>query len=134
MQVAAAEIPKRKAPWGGRSKVPDPKSRISTIRWTAGQYAAVNEAASAAGLAIGPFLRTLALGDAGPRSVRRRPADHRELARLLALLGNLTGNVNQIARAFNRDQVQPDGDDIAAIRREVGEMRTALMTALGRES
>jgi hypothetical protein len=134
MQIAAAEIPKRKAPWAGRSKVPDPKSRISTIRWTAGQYAAVNEAAEAAGLAIGPFLRTAALGDAGPRPVRRPAADQRQLARLLGLLGNLTGNVNQISRAFNRDQVQPDFDDIAAIRREVFEMRAALMTALGRDA
>jgi hypothetical protein len=106
MDATPAEIPKRKAPWGGRSKVPDPKSRISTVRWTAGQYAAVNEAAEAAGLAIGPFLRTAALGDAGPRPVRRPAADQRQLARLLGLLGNLTGNVNH--RAFNRDQVQPD--------------------------
>jgi hypothetical protein len=134
MQVAAAEIPKRKAPWTGRGKVPDPKSRISTIRWTAGQYATVSEAASAAGLAIGPFLRTAALGDAGPRPVRRHPVDQRQLARLLGLLGNLTGNVNQISRAWNRDQVQPDFDEIVAIRREVFEMRAALMTALGRDA
>ena len=134
MDATPAEIPKRKAPWTGRGRVPDPKSRISTIRWTAGQYATVSAAADAAGLAIGPFLRTAALGDAGPRPVRRPAADQRQLARLLGLLGNLTGNVNQISRAFNRDQVQPDFDDIAAIRREVFEMRAALMTALGRNS
>jgi hypothetical protein len=113
--------------------VADPKSRLSTIRWTAGQYAAISAAASAVGLAIGPFLRTVALGDPGPRSVRRHPVDQRQLARLLGLLGNLTGTSNQIARAFNRDEEQPALDDIAAIRREVGDMRSALMTALGRE-
>jgi uncharacterized protein (DUF1778 family) len=133
MQVAVTEIAKRKVPWAGRPRVPDPKSRVSTIRWTAGQYAAVSAAASAAGLAIGPFLRTAALGEAGPRSVHRHSLDQRQLARLLGLLGNLTGNINQIARAFNRDQVEPDPDDITAIRREVFEMRAALMTALGRE-
>jgi hypothetical protein len=132
MQVAAAEISKRRMPWAGRGRVPDPKSRVSTIRWTEAQYAIVSAAASDAGLAVGPFLRTAALGDAGPRSMRRRPVDQRQLARLLGLLGNLTGNLNQIARAYNRDQVQPDVDDIASIRREVGEMRAALMTALGR--
>jgi hypothetical protein len=133
MNATPAETPKRKAAWTGRGKVTDPKSRLSTVRWTAGQYGAVSAAAEAAGLAIGPFLRTAALGDAGPRPVRRPAADQRQLARLLGLLGNLTGNVNQISRAWNRDQVQPDADDIAAIRREVGDMRTALMTALGRE-
>jgi hypothetical protein len=133
MTTATAEIPKRKAPWTGRGRVADPKSRVSTVRWTPGQYAAVSAAASDAGLAIGPFLRTAALGDAGPRPVRRPPVEKRELAKILGLLGNLTGNVNQIARAFNRDQVQPDGDDIAGIRREVFEMRAAVMTALGRE-
>jgi hypothetical protein len=134
MDATPAEIPKRKAHWTGRGKVSDPKSRISTVRWTAGQYAAVNEAAEAAGLAIGPFLRTAALGDAGPRPVRRPAADQRQLARLLGLLGNLTGNVNQIARAFNRDQAEPGPDDIAAIRREVFEMRAAMMTALGQDA
>jgi hypothetical protein len=132
MQVAAAEIPKRRMPWTARGRVPDPKSRVATIRWTAAQYAIVSTAADAAGLTVSGFLRELALGDAGPRTVRRRPADHRELARLLGLMGNLTGLTNQIARAWNRDQVQPDGDDIAAIRREVDAMRAALMTALGR--
>jgi hypothetical protein len=132
MQVAAAEIPKRRMPWTGRGRVPDPKSRVSTMRWTAAQFAIVSAAADAAGLTVSGYLRELALGDAGPRTTRRRPADHRELARLLALLGNLTGNVNQIARAFNRDQAQPEADDLAAIRREVDAMRAALMTALGR--
>ena len=114
--------------------MPDPKSRISTIRWTAGQYAAVSEAAEAAGLPIGPFLRTAALGDAGPRPVRRHAVDQRQLARLLGLMGNLTGTTNQIARAFNRDEEQPALDEIVAIRREVFEMRAALMTALGRDA
>lgn len=133
MTPAPAEIPKRKAPWTGRAKIADAKSRLTTVRWTAGQYAAVSAAASDAGLAIGPFLRTAALGDPGPRPVRRPHVDQRQLARLLGLLGNLTANVNQIARAFNRDQAEPCLDEIVEIRREVVEMRAAVMTVLGRE-
>jgi hypothetical protein len=130
---AAAEKPKRRAPWKGRIRVKDPKARISTIRWTAEQYATVSVSADAAGLAVGPFLRTIALGSPGPRAVRKAPVQKRELARLLGLLGNLTGNVNQLAKAYNSGLVRPGFAEIAAIRREVGEMRAALMTALGRE-
>ena len=80
---------KRKVPWTGRRKVKDPKARMSTLRWTAEQYAAVSEAADKAGLTVAAFLRAVALGTPGPRSVKRAPVDKRELARLLGPTGNL---------------------------------------------
>jgi hypothetical protein len=131
--MTAAPAKRLRAPWTGRRKVKDPKARISTIRWTADQYAAVTASADAAGLAVGAFLRTVALGSPGPRAVRRPPVQKRELARLLGLMGNLTGTVNQIAKAYNSTQVRPGFAEIIAIRRDVADMRAALMTALGRE-
>jgi hypothetical protein len=133
MAADPAKKPKRKAPWTGRRKVLDPKSRLSTIRWTAQQYTAVNDSAGAAGLSVGAFLRTIALGDAGPRSVRRHPVEKRELARLLGLLGNLTSNCNQIAKAIHQTGNLPSWSELAAIREEVAVMRAALIAALGRE-
>jgi hypothetical protein len=130
---ASASVPKRKAPWTGRRKVQDPKARLSTIRWTAEQYATVSKAADDAGLALGTFLRTIALGDPGPRPVRRPMVEKRQLARLLGLLGNLTANCNQLAKHCNTTQLPPALDDLAVIRREALTMRSALMEALGRE-
>jgi hypothetical protein len=131
--TATARKPKRSAPWKGRVRVKDPKARISTIRWTAEQYATLTASADAAGLAVGPFLRTIALGSPGPRSVKRLPVEKRELARILGELGKIGSNCNQLAHAYNAGQGWPGYPEILAIRRDIADMRTALMTALGRE-
>jgi hypothetical protein len=102
-----------------------------SIRCTAQDHAVIKEAAAKAGLTIGPYLRALALGSPGPRAVRRPPVERRELARLLGWLGKLGSNVNQLAHAYNRDRRIPGFPEILAIRREVAEMRAALLKALG---
>jgi hypothetical protein len=90
-------------------------------------------AAERAGLTVGPFLRKLALGDAGPRAVRRPPVEKAELARILGALGKIGSNVNQLAHAYNQLGRVPGFPELIAIRREIGEMRTALLKALGRD-
>jgi hypothetical protein len=52
---------------------------------------------------------------------------------LLGWLGKLGSNVNQLAHGFNRDRILPGFPELLAIRREVAEMRAALMKALGRD-
>jgi hypothetical protein len=73
----------------------------------------------------------LALGSAGPRAVRRPPVERRELARLLGHLGKVGSNINQLAYAYNRDRLVPALAELVGIRRDVGEMRAALLRALG---
>jgi hypothetical protein len=124
----------RKAPRGGRPKVADPKAKLTPIRWSSVQYEAASTAADAAGLTFAAYVRAKALGDAGPRARRRPPVEKRELARVLGLLGNLTSNVNQIAKAYNTGQGRPAAGELTAIRRAVEDMRDALMGALGREA
>ena len=65
--------------------------------------------------------------------MRKPPIERKELARLLGWLGKLGSNVNQIARRFNLTGSLPGFPELLAVRREVGEMRAALMAALGRD-
>jgi len=123
----------RAAPWRGRRRVADPKTVPISLRCTAKDHAAISEAAVKAGLSIGAYLRSLALGSAGPRAVRRPPIERRELARLLGHLGKVGSNINQIAHGFNRDRILPGFPELLAIREDVRELRGALMKALGRD-
>jgi len=127
--VARAKKPA--APWRGRMRVNDARKRFIGVRCTEPEHAAIAERATQAGLSVGAYLRRLALGSAGPRAVHKPPAERKELARLLGWLGKLGSNVNQLAYAFNRDGKIPGFPEWLAIRREVAEMRAAVLKALG---
>jgi hypothetical protein len=129
--VASAN--KRAAPWKGRRRVKDPKTVPISIRCTAKDHAVINETATKAGLSVGAYLRSLALGSTGPRAVRRPPIERKELARLLGHIGKVGSNINQLAHGFNRNGTLPGYPVLLAIRAEIGEMREALMKALGRD-
>jgi hypothetical protein len=121
------------APWRGRRRVNDAKASFISIRCTAKDHAVIDENATRAGLSIGAYLRILALGTPGPRAVRRPPVERKELARLLGHLGKVGSNLNQLAHAFDRNGWVPAFAELNAMRQQVGEMRDALMTALGRD-
>lgn len=130
---AASPRTKTMAPWRGRKRVKDARTKlIPPIRCTEEERAAIKAAADQAGLSVGAFVRALALGDAGPRAVRRPPIERKELARLLGHLGKVGSNVNQLAHAFNRNGRVPGLAELNGIRAYVIEMRDALMAALGR--
>lgn len=132
-----SEVPnprnKSMAPWRGRKRVSDAKNSFISVRCTAEERSKIDDAARQAGLSIGAYLRSLALGSAGPRAVRRPPIERKELARLLGHLGKVGSNLNQLAHAFNRERRIPGLDELNAIRQKVGELRDALMKALGRD-
>lgn len=133
MDEASNPRSRHAAPWRGRRRVDDAKNSFISVRCTAKERAAIDEAATRAGLSIGAFLRALALGSAGPRAVRRPPVERKELARLLGHLGKVGSNLNQLAHAFNRERQAPALAELTAIRKQVGELRDALMAALGRD-
>jgi hypothetical protein len=98
-------------------RVKDARTRvIPPVRCTAEEQAAIKMAADRAGLSVGAFLRAAALGDAGPRAVRRPPIERKELARLLGHLGKVGSNVNQLARGFNQTGFLPGFPEILAAR------------------
>ncbi len=115
------------------------RGKLAHVRLSDDEHIRLKGAADSSGLALGAYLRSCALGDAGPRAARKPPIQRRELARLLGQIGKLGGNVNQIARALNT-LIATDGDDdpygltddIKAAAVEVAEMRAAVMKALGR--
>ena len=116
----------------GRRRVENPKQAFIAVRCTAQERTAITEAAAKSGLAVGAYLRATALGSPGPRAVRRPPIERTELARLLGHLGKVGSNINQLAYGYNRSGTLPGFPEMLAIRREVGEMRDALIKALGR--
>ncbi|HEV3023957.1 MAG TPA: hypothetical protein VGX76_15890 [Pirellulales bacterium] len=121
------------APWRGRKRVKDARTKLIPVRCTAVERTAIKAVADKAGLSVGAFLRAAALGDAGPRSVRRPPIERKELARLLGHLGKVGSNLNQLAHAFNSRGRVPGLAELNDIRSYVGQMRDALMAALGRD-
>jgi hypothetical protein len=132
-ETSVAPARKRAKTLPKRMRVKDARGRFIAVRCTENEHAAISEKATQAGLSVGAFLRSLALGDAGPRAVRRPPVERKELARLLGWLGKLGSNVNQLAHGFNRDRVLPGFPELLAIREDVRQMRAALMKALGRD-
>src|ERR1700722_14969062 len=116
----------------GRRRVENPKQAFIAVRCTAQERAAIAEAATKSGLAVGAYLRARALGSPGPRAVPRPPIERTELARLLGHLGKVGSNINQLAYGYNRVGTLPGFPELLAIRQEVGAMREALMKALGR--
>ena len=132
-----SEVPnprtKNMAPWRGRKRVSDAKNSFISVRCTAEERSKIDEAARQAGLSIGAYLRSLALGSAGPRAVRRPPIERKELARLLGHLGKVGSNLNQLAYAYNRERRIPGLAELTTMRQQVGELRDALMKALGRD-
>jgi hypothetical protein len=133
MSEASNPRAKTMAPWRGRRRVSDAKTSFVSVRCTAKERSMIDGAAAQAGLSIGAYLRALALGSAGPRAVRRPPVERKELARLLGHLGKVGSNINQLAHAFNRSGRVPGLAELAAMRQQVGELRDALMKALGRD-
>lgn len=121
------------APWRGRKRVEDARTKLVPVRCTAEERLAIKAVADKAGLSVGAFLRAAALGDAGPRAVRRPPIERKELARLLGHLGKVGSNLNQLAHAFNSRGRVPGLAELERIRGDVGEMRDALIRALGRD-
>jgi len=107
------------------------RSKRLTIRLTEAEYAEIETAADRAGLAVGSHGRAMLLNGRAPRAVRTPPVDRAALAKNLGLLGRVGSNVNQISRALNFGE-QHDEAALAKALREIGEMRDALMAALGR--
>ena len=74
MTDAPATTPDKKpAPWRGRRRVMDVKEKFIAVRVTVEDRAKIADAAGEAGLSIGAFLRSLALGQRG-RACRETPA------------------------------------------------------------
>lgn len=129
----ASHSPKRAVPWKGRPRVKDPKARVLTIRLTPEQHDDWSQRAARSGMSVGAFVRTAMDGAPGPRAGRRSAADIEALARVLASLGKIGGNVNELAAGFNKVLRVPTPDELADAQKNLAAMRSALLAALGAE-
>jgi hypothetical protein len=123
---------RKPAPWRGRPRVKDAKGKRIAVRCTEEDHAFIAENAARAGLSVGAFLRTLALGRAGPRAVKRPHAEREQLARILGEIGKLGSNHNQIAKWANTAKASPSALELAQMREDVAAMRAAILKALDR--
>jgi hypothetical protein len=104
-----------------------------TVRVTVKDRSKIADAAGKAGLSVGEFVRTVALGSAPPSAVKLPLVDRQQLVRMLGELGKVGSNVNQIAKAFNSASAVPEAQALAAMRADLAAMRSAVMKALGSE-
>ena len=104
-----------------------------TMRLTPEQRRQLDEWANSAGLACGSYARAKLFTGPPIRAARVPSIERRALAQLLAQLGRLNGNVYQISRAANFGEWFEAGALKKALN-EITELRSALLSALGREA
>jgi hypothetical protein len=102
------------------------------VRLTEGEQAQLAAAAERAGLTLAGYARSVLLAAPPLRQSRRPPVERAELSRLLAQLGKIGSNVNQLARAANTAAEVAEAD-LRAAAADLAILRTAIMAALGRE-
>jgi len=126
----AATIPTRRH---GKRKLADARGKWVHVRCNDSELATISAAAAQKGLASGAYLRSLALGSPGQRARRQPPAEREALARVLGLLGNYGGNLNQLAHVANASGKLPTEAALTEIAQHVRSIRDEVMRALGRE-
>lgn len=109
------------------------RKKVLLIRLTEAEQAQLVEAADRAGLTLASYARKMLLSAPPPRQGRRPPADKVELGRIVAHLGKIGGNLNQLARAANTG-VAVDGVALAEEMGELAVTRALLRAALGRSA
>ena len=115
----------------GKRKLADARAQWVHVRCNAGEHAAIAAAAAQKGLTAGPYLRSLVLGTPGPRARRQPSARQADLVRVLGLLGNYGGNLNQLAHVANASGKLPTEATLTEIAQQVREVRDAIIRALG---
>lgn len=106
------------------------RSRVYTVRFTPQEAETIQRKANAHGHSIAALVRSSLL------HIRLQPSriDRQEVARVLAELGKIGSNVNQIAFHLNAGR-PPDRvhNSLELALRDLAELRTACLQAIGQE-
>jgi hypothetical protein len=108
------------------------KQYRTTVRWNEGDYTALVANAERAGQTVGTFIRAQSLARPTTRTRRAPTVDILALAKVLAAVNRMGGNLHQLVRHLNFGGMLEEGELRAALRGYEA-MVTALMTALGRQ-
>jgi Bacterial mobilisation protein (MobC) len=103
-----------------------------TIRLSADERIALDEASARAGLMTGSYVRQRIFDGPTPRQVRRPQVEREELARILGELGKIGSNLNQLAKASNSG-VAVYHHEILVVLGGLKVMKDTVITAMGRE-
>jgi hypothetical protein len=109
------------------------RNKITPIRWASDEFNTVAAKANKAGLSFGAFIRTLGLGDAGPRARRSRPINNQILVRVIGLHGKYGNNLNQIAYKLNANAQDAFASDFEGALKEWEEIRDLMFEAFEME-
>jgi|1186.fasta_scaffold16489_2 hypothetical protein len=120
----------RPAPWRGRPRAKNPRTRFIGVRCTEAEYAAIVDRAEKDGLDLGAYLRKRGTGRTGARTRRHPTAEMKDLARLLGAIGHLGGNINQLAKHANQTGDLPDRAALIRAADEIEAMRRAMFKVL----
>lgn len=103
-----------------------------TVRFNDQEYRALQDFADRAGLSLSGYLRHTTLNTKPPRQSYRPVKDHEKLAALLAGIGSVGSNINQLAYVANSGS-WPERERLEEACAHVREMREILIEALGRK-
>ncbi|MET3614754.1 hypothetical protein ABID16_003091 [Rhizobium aquaticum] len=105
------------------------RNKLMKVRLTQSELATILEAAEAKGLTVSELCRRSALGVRLPRRrLDRRDAEI--LARLLASLGKIGSNLNQLVRAVNIGKVPIDDNATVSTLRDIDYLRQHIREIL----
>lgn len=104
------------------------KEKVAHIRFSPAEFDAVEAAASAAGMTVSAFVRSLSMEGAGVRPFLGE-GDRLVLDLLADGMRAIGGNLNQIARAINTGRVLTEGDVAGSIK-DAHSVATALAAEL----
>ena len=105
------------------------------LRVTDDERAAIESRAERAGLTVAGYLRAVVFGKdtPQPRAARRATIEAATLQRLLAELGKIGSNLNQIARRLNQGKDDIPAPIFAELAAELRAALRELLQALGKE-
>lgn len=124
MEQAAGTVKKR-------SETRQKQERL-TVRFTPAEREELEALADREGLTLGSYVRSRSLEQPTTRAVRRPTVAVKLLGGLLAQIGKIGSNLNQIARQLNQGATLP----LSEIETVLGEHRqilAAVITALGKD-
>jgi len=104
------------------------KDRVAHIRFSPAEFDALEAAASAAGMTISAFVRSLSMEGAGMQPFLGE-SDRAVLGLLAEGLRAVGGNLNQLARAIHAGKVPVNGNVSGSIR-DAHSVATALASEL----
>ena len=108
------------------------RERRLTVRFNDQEYLALQDFADRAGLSPSGFLRHTTLNTKPPRQSYRPVKDHEKLGLLLAAIGSIGNNINQLAHVANTGS-WPEHQSLDKACADIRMMRDILIQALGKE-